>query len=699
MPVHLGIPGHGGSHKGLQHGKRGTITEEELVGILENELSAASGFDSGELAAVRERAIRYYYNEPTGSEVAGRSQVQSTDLADMVEAVVAQMMPAFSSDAPAHFEPNAEEDEDQAALESSFVNDQIMAANEGYVIIQEGVKDALLQMNGIIKVWVDQIEHIKKHTVRGVDAEGLIMALIPESASEEVELVSQDEISPGVWDLTITRTNIERKLRLRAVAPENWRFQQDWNRITLGEIRFCAEREYRTRSSLVEAGYDDDIVYALAPTTNFSSGQQQARHGGNASGELGGQEPSTEVIEVWTCYLLVDQDGDGVAERHLVVFAGTDGAGNGGTILDNVETEGVPYAAGVAILRPHEFNGISLFEKLKQTQDIKTDALRQWLDNMRSMNNRRIGYRSGAVDLVSLFTSKPGGGIECRDPHADLNPIPTDDIGPSILQLLGYMDGVRTEQAGASLDFIDAEAQIAGTSGVAIEGQYARKEMLAAMMTRNIAETLIKETYLLVHRTMRVHLVEPLQMRTGSGEWVQSTPAEWAPRARVAVKAGLSMGERLQKKTALEQVIAVQKDALQSGLSGQLTDAPRLYQAVIDWGYAAMLDNPEQYWIDPKSEAAQQAAQAQQEQTQQQASAMTELQQGLAQMQVTFEKYKVDEELRFKYWEQQQETEIEEAKLIQKDTSDENDNRTTVAVELVKQRGADRGTARPPNGR
>ncbi len=673
--------------------RRAPITEEELAAIIQNELSGSAGDDGGSLAANRELAIRYYYNEPTGTEVAGRSQVQSTDLADMVEAVVAQMMPAFASDAPAHFEPKAEDDETQAALESAFVNDQIMQVNEGYVVIQEGVKDALLQMNGIVKVWVEETEQVQKHTVRGVDDEGLVMALIPTTPAEEVELISQDRAGPGLWDLNIARKTIRRRLIVKAVAPENWRFQQDWPSVSLQGIRFCAERELRTRSALVEAGYDDTLVYELAPTTMWSSAQQQARHGTTGTGSIGGQEPSTELVEVWDVFLLVDQDGDGVAEQHRIVYAGTSGEASGGAILENVETEGVPYASGVAIIRPHEFNGISLFEKLRQTQDIKTAGLRQWLDNMSAMNNRRIGYRSGAVELTSLFTSKPGGGIECRDPHADLNPIPVDDIGPSILNLLGYMDCVRTEQAGASLDFIDAEAQIAGTSGVAIEGQYARKEMLAAMMTRNIAETLIKETYLLVHRTMRLHLPEPISMRTAAGAWVESNPSEWDARDRVNVKAGMSIGERAAKVAALDKVIEGQIGALTQGLSGVLTDPSRLYQAIVDRGYASMLDNPEQYWIDPSSEPAQEAAAAAKQSNEQQQAAQAQFTEKLANLQVEFEKYKVDEELRFKYWEQQQESEIEEAKLAQKDSEAEEKNQTELATTLITQRNENKREA------
>ena len=676
------------------------MSDEELGRIIEEELSQSSGSGGGELAALREEAVDYYYNRPTGTEVEGRSQVQSTDLADMVEAVVAQMMPAFAGDSTAQFAPRDEEDEEQAAMESLFVSSALMDGNDGYVLVQEAIKDALLQMNGVCKVWIERREDVVRHDVLGVDDEGLVLALIPETPEQEVRIISQARAggveSSDLWDLTIERTNVLKRLRVRAVAPENWRFQQDWNRITLQGIRFCAERSLQTRSELIEQGYDEALVYSLAPQTMHTDSQTAARHG-TSGADLGGKEAATELIETYDVYLLADVDGTGVAVRHRVLYAGTDGTGSGGVVLDDIEVDILPFASGVAIVRPHEFNGISLHEKLKQTQDVKTDGLRQWLDNMRTMNNRRTAYRKGAVDLTSLFTSKPGGGVECRNPNDDLNVLPADDIGPSILLLLNYMDGVRTEQAGASLDFIDAEAQVAGASGVAIESQYLRKEMLAAMMCRNIAETLVRSLYLLIHQTMRVGLGEELSMRTAGGDWVSATPAQWVERDQVNVKAGLSVGERAHKKAALEQVIALQVQAMQAGLDGVLTDSSRTYQAIIDHGYATMLPNPEQYWIDPSSQDSQAAAQAAQQKGEEQQAALGELQIKLGHMQVSFEKYKTDEELRFKYFAETLKAELKEAELVAGGADEELRARSSMSETLVRERSANRARLGAPD--
>ena len=673
--------------------RRERMSDQELARIIESELSQSSGDSGGNLAQMREEALNYYYNRPLGTEVAGRSQVQSTDLADMTESVTAQMMPAFSGDGIASFEPMSEDDEDQAAMESLFVNGALMDGNDGYTLLQEAIKDALLQMNAVVKVWIDQRNDQVTHDVNGLDDEGLVLALIPETPEQLVRLVSQDRVDgsdPALWDITVERTNPRKSLQVRAVAPENWRFQADWSKVSLQGIRFCAERDQQTRSDLIDQGYDIDTVYGLAAHTMHTSGQVAARHdnAGSGGGDLGGKEPATELIETWDVYLLADVEGTGVATQHRILYAGTDGLGSGGAVLDDIEVTVIPYATGVAILRPHEFNGISLHEKLKQTQDIKTEALRQWNDNNRTMNNRRIGFREGAVDENSLYTSKPGGGIPRRDPHADLNPIPTDDIGPSILLLLNYMDGVRTEQSGASLELQNAEPQVALASGVSVESQYLRKEMLAAMMCRNIAETLVRSLYLLIHQTMRASLGEELSMRTADGQWVQSTPSQWEDRDQLNVRPGLSVGERAHQKAALETTITVQKDALLNGLGGVLTDAGKMYDAIIDWGRAVMLPNPERYWIDPGSEDAIAAGEKQKADSDAQQQAVADLQLQLGHMQVTMEKYNTDQELRFKYFSEVLKSEIEEAKLVAEGADAELASRTALSTTLITARQA-----------
>ena len=71
---------------------------------------------------------------------------------------------------------------------------------------------------------------------------------------------------------------------------------------------------------------------------------------------------------------MIDYDGDGIAERRKILYAG-------GKVLENEWYPCVPFGAGAAFVMPHKFWAMSFYDKLKQTQDVKTQFLRKTIDN------------------------------------------------------------------------------------------------------------------------------------------------------------------------------------------------------------------------------------------------------------------------------------------------------------------------------
>ena len=89
------------------------IENERLLAILESEISNANGYWNDELSANRENALDYYYGKPKGSEIEGRSKLNSMDVADGVNALMAQIVPTFAADTIIEFEPTSEQDDPQ----------------------------------------------------------------------------------------------------------------------------------------------------------------------------------------------------------------------------------------------------------------------------------------------------------------------------------------------------------------------------------------------------------------------------------------------------------------------------------------------------------------------------------------------------------------------------------------------------------
>jgi hypothetical protein len=80
---------------------------------------------------------------------------------------------------------------------------------------------------------------------------------------------------------------------------------------------------------------------------------------------------------------------------------------------------------------------------------------------------------------------------------------------------------------------------------------------------------------------------------------------------------GMSVGERTQRISALQQVTQAQMSDMQTGQAGVMSDLNGQYQARIDMARLGGLPQPEQYFVDPSSPQAQQAQQQAAEQAQQ----------------------------------------------------------------------------------
>ena len=93
------------------------MDEGTLISILKNELLNAVGVEGSALAQARMNALNYYFNRPRGDEVTGRSKVQSSDVMDVIEWILPDIIEAFTTNEDAvQFQPMGKYDVDQARL-------------------------------------------------------------------------------------------------------------------------------------------------------------------------------------------------------------------------------------------------------------------------------------------------------------------------------------------------------------------------------------------------------------------------------------------------------------------------------------------------------------------------------------------------------------------------------------------------------
>ncbi len=637
------------------------MTDEVLRAAVSAEIHDATGYDSEELSHNRQQALRAYFGRADGTEVTGRSTVISKDVADSVNSIGAEFAGQWKSTL-VEFEASSEQDEDAATLESDFVT---WIANQSNIYTQfsDGAFDALLMANSWIKVYVDEDMKTWETEHKDLTDVGVAMAMEVTSPHEVITIKSQRDTEEGLINLKLTHTVKERRLRVKTIPPEYMLFNAGGLSMNMDDHRFICEKKLITRSDLIEMGFDKALVKGL-PSVDFETWIGAAERSFGFDDRRSGHHVSNETIDVFECYYRVDFDGDGIAELRRVMTAGFQAS----ILLLNEPAQFIPYACGSALPLPHRLTGTSQYDLMMPIQRAKTSVLRQLLDNQNVANNSRVGAVEGEVNLQDLASSRPGGIIRMRTAGA-ITPIPFNDVGGSCIQTLSYLDRVRTMRGGSALEMQTGEMDIAKTSATAAAGEYANKEKMAAFYCRNLVETMVRDTYLLIHQALRYFYDEDITAKL-RGKWQTTNPKTWPARYSIRVIAGLSSTERREKLQLLSQNLSHQTQAMQAGLDGELVSADKIYESLADWLRAADLAPVESYFVDPQSEEAKQARQGKQQAAQAESQKMEILQQRLVDNEQALDKYKHDSQLEFDRLEALLNAEVEEAKIIGKITSE-----------------------------
>ena len=631
----------------------------ELAKSIGNQLFNCSGFDGDAIANDRIQALNYYFQRARGDEITGRAAVVSGDVSAMVEATVAQMMEAFSSSRIADFDPIDADDEDQAELESETVNYYVMGRENGFLQLTSAIKECLLMRNGCIKV--EAIDKTERHTRRLGNVEPDALA----------ELIGGDNVVDHTYDretgeLSVTIKATVREFVLESESMENFVYYNAWHKPTLEGIPICALRHVDTRADMVALKFDKTKVYELTQYQEGTKTETQARNPRSNDTINSAVDDSQELVEWYEVYIRMAAS-DGADEQRRVCMHYGDSV-----ILENIPVSRIRIAAGTCILNPHRFTGISLFDKLKQNQDVRTGLRRALLDNVTAVNKARLAGLDGVVNVDDVSDGRVNNMVRIKNVVQDVRqavmPIVTQDTSANILANLESTARERSEMGGAALDMQSANMQIGGDrmGSQGLDRAYSVAEQLSAAMMKTVAATLIRDVFLLAHATLREYFDEPLPIKR-NGKWKYVKPSEWPERKSVTIKPGMSPGERTRKAQALGEVIDAQMMLSDKGMDEVLVNLDGFNKALMDWARLREVQNPEQYFVDPQSPPAQQALKQKDEARKQETMQRQTLMQnafGLEQLRISLGKYDGDANRVLEYFKAVLDSEIEESKIV-----------------------------------
>jgi hypothetical protein len=512
------------------------MTEDELLALVESEEANCISSTSGALAEQRREAMQYYYGQPYGNEVEGRSQVVTTEVKDAVEGILPSLMAIFtSSEEIVRFEAQNPEDEAAAQQATDYINYIFTRLNNGFLTLYCLFKDALLQKNGYAKVYWEDYTDQGIETYENISV--LEAAMMLQNATGEIEVVKADREGEVFTKLVVRRVKKYGKVCIDPVPPEEILISRDCPN-DLTKARFVEHRTQKTISEIRQMGFDieDDIAdFASNAEWNMERVERLKFDDADADRNSETNDPSTR--KVWLCeaYLYVDFDQDGIAEYRKVTKVGK-------TVLDNVEFDSLPVVGGTAILMPHKHYGLSIHDLVGDIQLIKSTVTRQLLDNAYVANNGRMVVLDGMVNMDDLLTARPNGIVRAKAMNA-VQRLDNPLLGAPFYNLLEYFDTMKQNRVGAR-DFgqaVDPNALNAKAHTAELVASAAQERI--NLMARILAETVVKQMFWKILELISKHQNQPQVVKLRN-EWVQIDPREWKDRFNMTVTVGLGTGSQ-----------------------------------------------------------------------------------------------------------------------------------------------------------
>ena len=606
--------------------KNKELSNLELQSLLSGQIQNALGYLGGDLSDSRTKSLEYYLGDKLGTEIDGRSQVVSTDVADTIESLLPNLLRVFTaSDKVVHCEPMTAEDVPMADQATAYLNHVFYKENDGFKLLYNFFKDALIEKNGFLKIYWDDSEKVDYETYENlsiVEKEALQDTkdeietveeeiFEDEDAKEEFEKVLEQYELQGIdvsqvqvpnfnlYNCKIKRIKKTGRVKIESIPPEE--FLIDRNAKTIEDADFVSHKVLMTRSDLVAMGYPQDEIDELPKSDlDIYNTEQTVRLTDVDDYKISSStDTSTEKVLVYESYVKYDYDQDGIAELRKIVSAGSDG----NHILSNMPCDSVPFVTITPIPMPHRFYGRSISELVEDVQLMKSTVMRQLLDNMYLTNNNRVAVMDGMVNMDDLLTTRPGGIVRTKQPpNQVMQPLQAQPISQQAFPLLNYLDSVREARTGVSKEAQGLSPDtLNAKTATGVNALMQQTQMRSELIARVFAETGVKDLFKKIFELM-VKYQDKEKIIMMSNQYIPVRPTEWKDRFNISIVVGLGTGSKEQQTIMLNSILERQLQAfqLQGGKEMPMVNLKNMYNTLTKMVENAGLKNVETYFVDPE---------------------------------------------------------------------------------------------------
>ena len=601
------------------------LSDPKLRSLLSNQIENALGYLGGQLSQSRRKSLEYYLGDKLGTEIDGRSQVVSTDVADTIESILPNLLRIFTaSDKVVNCEPVTAEDVPLAEQATAYINHVFYKDNNGFQLLYNFFKDALIEKNGFLKVYYDEAEKVEFETYKNLSkaekdalmdtkddievieeekfedekAKDQFAALLEQYEDQGVDVSKVEKPDLNLYNCKIKRTSMGGKIKIESVPPEE--FLIDRNAKTIDDADFVSHKVLMSRSDLVAMGYDEEEVANLPRSdTDIYNTEEIVRERNIDEYPVDNYtDSSTEKVLIYESYVRYDYDEDGIAELRKIVSAGDDGS----MVLENMPCDNIPFVTVTPIPMPHRFYGRSVSELVEDIQLMKSTVMRQLLDNMYLTNNNRVAVMDGMVNMDDLLTTRPGGVVRTKQPpNQVMQPLQSQPISQQAFPMLSYLDTVREARTGItkSAQGLDADTLNSKTA-TGVNTLMTQTQMRSELIARIFAETGVKDLFRKIFELM-VKYQDKERIVMINNQYVPVKPTEWKDKFNISIVVGLGTGSKEQQIIMLNNILERQLQAfqLQGGKEMPMVTLKNMYNTLTKIIENAGLKNIESYFVNP----------------------------------------------------------------------------------------------------
>ena len=312
-----------------------------------------------------------------------------------------------------------------------------------------------------------------------------------------------------------------------------------------------------------------------------------------------------------------------------------------------------PLFAACSVPMPHQVIGLCVADLVADVQDLRSETMRQMLDNLALSNQGELVVNegmSGDVEYDSLL-ARGVGAVHRIKGDATITPLPVMTSSGDALQAMSLTDQITERRTGISsrTQSLQADTLQNTATGASImeEAINQRLELVARVYAESFFKPLGRYVLHLLHK----YHDKAVQLRI-KGKFMAFDPSTWDPDMDISVAVGLGTGNRTRLLAVYQQILSLQQQfvtAFQKNSPVRLSNIIYTCHKMVE---AAGLEAPERFFgTEDDARKAEKAIMEEKPQPSPEA------------QKLELEKQKAQTEAQRKAWEAQTDASLEEMKI------------------------------------